>query len=156
MAIFAAARNFSRRNPNHLILYIVHALPAGTFVLDTVFFGNAPHFRKFILPVPILLECILVFMATKTGKLKKPKIQSLVFFWKIFIVGTIIWAIASAFVALAFSRATNCCAKKKEDEDEEEELHDENTNTSTKDVGKDSEEEVYHDVEMGGDTGKVR
>lgn len=136
LAVFAAVRNQARRNPKHLILYVVHALPAGAFCMDTLVFGNAPHFRKFVLPLPILIEGILLFLATKTGKLKKPKVPELQTFWKIFIAGTVIWAVGSAFIALGVSRATNCCAKKKDEEKDIEEDID------------DSEEE-YKDVEMG-------
>jgi len=145
LAIFAAVRNQIRSNPKHLILYIVHALPAGSFVLDTLLLGAAPHFRKFAVPIPVLVECILLFAATKTGKLKKPKSKDLQTFWKIFIAGTIIWAIGSSFIALWISRATSCCANNNNKNDDEDAGPGEGNDVEKED----DEEEEYHDVEMG-------
>lgn len=118
IAIIAIVRNMGRAasKRNHVMQYVACIVPAGVFMLDCSFLGAAPYFRKLVVIAPLLAEAIIVAVNFVFGTIKRPAKPMRGMFNLVLLV-VAIWAVASAFLAVAISRVAGCCAIKRPEEE---------------------------------------
>ncbi len=110
ISIIAIVRNMGRvaGQRNHLMQYVACILPGGMFLLDCTFLGAAPYFRRLLVIAPLLVEAIIVAANFAFGGIQRPPKPMRGMFNLVLLVAAI-WALASAFLAVAVSRVARCC-----------------------------------------------
>lgn len=118
IAIIAIVRNVHRASGErkHIMQYVACILPAGAFMLDCTFLGAAPYFRKLVVIAPLLAEAIIIAVNFAFGGIKRPAAEPIRRMFNLVLLIVAIWAVASAFLAVAISRVAGCCGKKHIDE----------------------------------------